>query len=305
VSISSADADGPDHVNDSENSDDLALRQLFADGFVRETVESAVRSHAALRAGSEGTPVVFVPGFTGSKEDFVRVLGPASVAGYTAVAIDQRGQFETAGRGAAELESQANYTMEALAQELLQVIEALGGRAHVVGHSFGGLVARAAAIVSSQSFASLVLMDSGPYGLTGAPRQRLEYMRSILQAGGIEAVYRAIQALAIVEPGYEPAPEALEQFLHRRFVSSSPTMLLGMGQALLEESDRTDELRDSGVRLLVLHGADEDVWLGDSQNDMARRLGAPLVVIDKAAHSPALDNPAATSQALHRFWSSD
>jgi pimeloyl-ACP methyl ester carboxylesterase len=277
-------------------------RQLFDEGFTRTTLHAG-RTFSVLRAGDDGDPVLFVPGFTGSKEDFVRVLAPTAALGYTAIAVDQRGQFETPGCEIGEAEHEADYSMRALASDLLAIMDALSGRVHVVGHSFGGLVARTAAIMTPDKFASLVLMDSGPAALTGAPRQRLEYLRPVLLANGVEVVYQAMVALAATEPGYEATPADLEEFMHRRFVTSSVTGLLGMGQSLLNEPDHTEALRASGVRTLVLHGTDEDVWLSEVQDEMAQRLNAPLIVIDKAAHSPALDNPIATIDVLKKFWS--
>jgi pimeloyl-ACP methyl ester carboxylesterase len=57
---------------------------------------------AALEAAPAGpVPVrgvgVLVPGFTGSKEDFIPLLPPIAEAGYRVIAYDQRGQYESAG----------------------------------------------------------------------------------------------------------------------------------------------------------------------------------------------------------------
>lgn len=54
--------------------------------------------------------------------------------------------------------------------------------------------------------------------------------------------------------------------------------------------------------VLVTHGDDDDAWPPSVQRKMARRLGAEYVVIPDAAHSPAVENPAATVRALLRFW---
>ncbi|MGH9252134.1 MAG: alpha/beta fold hydrolase, partial [Acidimicrobiales bacterium] len=46
---------------------------------------------AALESGSASSPTVaLVPGWTGSKEDFVALLAPLAQVGWHAVAIDQR-----------------------------------------------------------------------------------------------------------------------------------------------------------------------------------------------------------------------
>ncbi|HVF04631.1 MAG TPA: alpha/beta fold hydrolase, partial [Frankiaceae bacterium] len=96
--------------------------------------------HVALAAGDlayhdVGPPdpratAVFVPGYTGSKEDFGLVAAPIAEAGVRYVAIDQRGQFESVGP-----DDPAAYTVEGLAIELVEFVETLGdGPVHVVGH---------------------------------------------------------------------------------------------------------------------------------------------------------------------------
>ncbi len=79
-------------------------------------------------------------------------------------------------------------------------------------------------------------------------------------------------------------------------------MLQGMGDALLAEPDRVAELAAAGLPVLVLFGAGDDAWPPEAQAEMARRLGAELAVIADAAHSPAVENPAAIARALLAFW---
>ena len=43
--------------------------------------------------------VLLLHGYTGSKEDFSPILAPLAEAGYSAYALDHRGQFESRGEG--------------------------------------------------------------------------------------------------------------------------------------------------------------------------------------------------------------
>ena len=61
-----------------------------------ESVPSESSSPCSKRVRS-GPSAVFVPGWTGSKEDFVAILAPLADAGYHVVALDQKGQYETPG----------------------------------------------------------------------------------------------------------------------------------------------------------------------------------------------------------------
>ena len=266
----------------------------------RVTVELAGGPIAALRAGAAGDPaVLLVPGYTGSKEDFGPILDPIAQAGFQVSAIDLPGQYESPGPA-----DPAAYTPDALAPCLGEMAVRLGGRVHLVGHSFGGLVARAAVIADPPAFVDLVLMSSGPAALDGARRQRIEQLAPVLATGGLAAVYGAMQAADAVAPGYAEPQAALAQFLERRFLTGSPVMLQGMADALRAEPDRVAELVRTGVSCLVIHGADDDSWPPAVQAEMAQRLGAQHVVIDAAAHSPAIENASATAEALLRFWRS-
>ncbi|MDT4996129.1 MAG: hypothetical protein QOD45_197 [Pseudonocardiales bacterium] len=253
---------------------------------------------AALQTGeSTAPPVLLVPGYTGSKEDFGPLLDPLAAAGFWVTAIDLPGQFESPGPVEA-----ARYSVTELATTVLALAHHLGPRVRLLGHSFGGLVSRAAVCAEPEAFASLVLVGSGPAALQGPRRTMIERLEPVLASQGMSAVYAATQALAAAQPGYRaPSPE-LAAFLHRRFLAGSPAMLRGMGAALRAEPDRVDELAATGVPILVLYGAADDAWSPDVQATMASRLHARVAVIPDAMHSPAIDNPAATIAALLQFW---
>ncbi len=255
---------------------------------------------AALQSGpDDGAAVLLAPGFTGSKEDFAPILRPLAHAGFRVMAVDQRGQYESPGWG-----DPAAYSLTALGADLAAAADQLGDRVHLLGHSFGGLVARAAVLAYPGRFASLVLVDSGPAGIDGGRRRRIELLRPVLAERGMLGIYEEMQRIAEREPGYTPPPPRLARFLRARFLASDPAGLLGMGDALVAEPDRVDELRRAGLPLLVITGVDDDAWPPETQAQMARRLGARHAVIADAAHSPAVENPAATAQALIEFWRS-
>ena len=252
---------------------------------------------AALRAGADDAPdVLLVPGYTGSKEDFAPILDALAELGLRATAIDLPGQFESPGP-----EDPAEYTPVRLARCLLEIAALSDRPVHLVGHSFGGLVARAAVIDEPSRFADLVLMDSGPAAIEGMRRSRIDALEPALQLG-LPGLWDAMQAALATEPGYVAAPDDIATFLQKRFLGGSLAMLEGMGNAIRTEPDRVDELRATGVRMLVMHGTDDDAWPPPVQDEMARRLGVPCVVVPDAGHSPAVENPEATVAVLRDFW---
>jgi pimeloyl-ACP methyl ester carboxylesterase len=242
---------------------------------------------------------LFVPGYTGSKEDFAPLFDPLTDAGYRVVAIDQPGQFESPGP-----DSPLRYTVDWLGDVVRAVAAALGdGPVHLVGHSFGGLVGRASVLAAPTEFRSLTLLCSGPAAIAGARRERMVQLEPLLPLG-MGAVYDAVEQGARLDPMWQRASPELKAFLKKRFVASSAAGLRGMGDALGSEPDRTAELAATGVPLLVCHGEDDDAWLPPVQAEMASRLGARHEVIPRAAHSPAIENTAPTVAALVQFWAS-
>jgi pimeloyl-ACP methyl ester carboxylesterase len=251
---------------------------------------------AVLEASADAptATVLLVPGFTGSKEDFRFVLLPLAAAGLRVVAVDQRGQHDSPGPDDPEA-----YTVHALAADLLALVAALGdGPVHLVGHSFGGLVSRAAVLTDPSAFRSLVLMDSGPSALGGPRAEVLPLMKQLLDEQGLAAVWEAAQSL----PTAKPQPPEVLAFLQKRFMAGPPAALHGMGDALVSEPDRVDELRATALPTLVVFGEADDAWTPEVQRAMAGRLGCPAVVVPGSVHSPAVENPEVTVDALLRFW---
>lgn len=284
----------------------MTLHPVLADPAVRwERLEVPGGPLAVLRREPTGEvrrgTVLLVPGYTGSKEDFRLLLPPLAEAGHPVVALDQRGQFQSPGP-----DDLAAYTTAALGADLLAAIDALGGEPmHVVGHSFGGLVARAALLSRPAAFGSLTLMGSGPAGLTGPRVEILSLLRPLLLQGGMPVVVAAMDAMNAQDARYLALDASLQGFLRDRMLAASPHALLGMADALTTEPDRVAELRASGVPLLVLHGAADDAWTPALQEQMATRLGAAYAVIPDAQHSPAVENPAATAKVLLDFYGAE
>jgi len=251
-------------------------------------------------AGTGHLPVLLVPGFTGSKEDFAPVLGPLGAAGHHAIAYDQRGQYESEGPG-----DPAAYGPEPLAADLLALVDALGvGRVHLVGHSYGGIVSRAAVLADTLGrFASLTLLGSGPAAISGAGRSSVQLLAQVAGTIPQEQLWEAVLAHWVRQDD-APPPAALP-FQRERFVRGSGAAIAGMGQALLAEPDRVADLAEAsarcGVPLCVVFGADDDAWSAQVQTEMACRLGAATVELPGAGHSPAVETPEALVGALLRL----
>ncbi|HWG93389.1 MAG TPA: alpha/beta hydrolase, partial [Mycobacteriales bacterium] len=124
----------------------------------------------------------------------------------------------------------------------------------------------------------------------------------VLEQGGTTALADAVEAMGADDPRTQALPDDVRAFLRARMVASSGTALIGMAAGLTGEPDRVDALRATGVPLLVLHGEHDDAWAPALQRSMAQRLGARYVVAPDALHSPAVESPLVTAQAMTAFF---
>ena len=247
-------------------------------------------------AGAAKAPVVLVPGYTGSKEDFIAVLAPIAAAGHPALALDLRGQFESPG-----VDDPTAYDVKALAEDVLAVLATLDRPAHLVGHSFGGLVTRATTLADPGAVRSLTLMSSGPAAIPAPANANVGLLAQALPVMDLETIWVAKRQIESQTELEAPLPE-IEDWMHRRFVANHPASLLRIAEQLLTEVDSTDELAALDLPVMVLYGERDDVWPPELQAATAERLGARCVALPNVGHSPAADAPDRTVAELLAFW---
>ncbi|MEU2407620.1 alpha/beta hydrolase [Streptomyces rubiginosohelvolus] len=239
---------------------------------------------------------LLLPGYTGSKEDFVALLEPLTGAGYRVVAVDGRGQFESQGT-----DRQESYAQGELARDVLAQAAALGegpGELHLLGHSLGGQIARAAVLSDASPFRSLTLLSSGPAEVVAAQRDKVKMLSDALSVLSMDEVWQAMQVL---DPPQD-ADTGDGADLRRRWLAHNPAQLIATGAQLAAEPDRVDELAAVGLPVHVLSGERDDVWPVELFDAMARRLGARRTTIAGAEHSPNTARPQETAKALAAFW---
>lgn len=257
-----------------------------------------------MGAPTRGTALL-IPGFTGSKEDFLGLLEPLAHEDYRVVAVDGRGQYETGGP-----RDEAAYAQDELAADVLAVAEALRaeGPLHLVGHSLGGHVSRAAVFRERTPFASLTLMSSGPGAVCATQQARLKMLLGALPVMEMEDIWRAMRELDPPEAADELTPPAVAEFLHHRWLANVPEQLTATARQLLTEPDRTPELAElaaRGMPLHVLSGDSDYVWPVTLMDAMATAVGARRTVITGADHSPNAEQAQQTARALLTGWSQD
>ncbi|GAA2416742.1 alpha/beta hydrolase [Streptomyces pulveraceus] len=245
--------------------------------------------------GAVRATALLLPGYTGSKEDFMALLEPLSAAGYRTVAVDGRGQYETKGTDRQETYAQGELALDVLAQAAALDV----GTVHLLGHSLGGQIARAAVLLDAAPFRSLTLMSSGPAEVVEAQQLKVKVLGDALATLSMARVWEAMRAL---DPPEDAATDG--EALRRRWLRHQPAQLIATGRQLATEPDRVAELAAVPLPVHVLSGERDDTWPVPLLDEMARRLGAHRTRIAGAEHSPNTDRPMETAAALAAFWDS-
>ncbi len=253
---------------------------------------------AVLRTDLAGARewVVLVPGFTGSKEDFIAVLPILAEAGVGAVAFDLFGQFESDGS-----DDPRDYGLAQFAADLPDVVAIAARQAigdpHLLGHSFGGLVVQRA-VVDGLRPRSLTLLCSGPGALPPDRRAGVTDLRAALDTTTPADIWPQMPAAARTMS----APVA--DFMRRRWATHRVEHLRQVARLLLEQADLTDDVRRAtrDVDVLVAWGEADDAWPIEVQRRLAADLRARTRELAGCAHSPNVDDPRQLVGALLDSW---
>lgn len=256
--------------------------------------ELAVEVHDPPGGDPAAPLVVLAHGFPMGRWLWAGVLPAIAAAGWRAAAPDLRGFGDsTLGSGAP--------SVDAYADDLAAVLDALGARRAVVGGlSMGGYAALAFRRRHPERARALVLADTRAEADGAEARARRDALVALAAAEGGGAV-AATQVDGALGRSTRAAPARVEAF---RSLLGDPAPG-GVAAALLAMRDRPDArplLAGIDVPTLVVGGREDVLTPPSTLRGLADAVpGARLALLDGAGHASAWERPDAFAGALLAF----
>jgi pimeloyl-ACP methyl ester carboxylesterase len=238
------------------------------------------------------TPVVLSHSLASSAADLAPLAQAFASRGHRVLSFDQRGHGRSGPVGERPL------TVDRLAQDVIDVLEACGaGGAIAVGHSSGGYSLLALGSQAQEWLSRIVVVGTSPLLTSAAERLTLRYARSptLTRVQRFEPVGKAI--VRIGSFGRRPSADAVEQ-AWRSVAGCPPATRAAFVDAMLTRPDVRTDAGELGVPLVVVRGSRDLV--------VARRRAAALAAVARdgrhvevqgAGHMLPLEDPAAVVEA--------
>jgi pimeloyl-ACP methyl ester carboxylesterase len=240
-----------------------------------------------------GPAVVMVPGLGGNGA-FWQPVAQRLDGAFRVLAVDHRGA------GASD-RPEGPYTIAILARDVLAVLASAGvGRAHMVGHSTGGLVAHTLALDHPAAVDRLVISGSW-----AKPDRRFRLLfaarLALLDAGDLVAYQQLTQVLGYPTDWLEANAAALDADLAAAPVRLSPVGIHKARIRMLLDHDRSADLHQIRAPALVLAATDDVMVPAHHARELAGGIPGARLTLLKGGHFFPVVEPDGYAGAVRQF----
>jgi len=287
----------------------LAVNAIFVDGKTEKAEATVATGRILDLAGGEmqvaehgprnAPPIVLIHCFSCAM-DWWDGMVPLLARDHRVVTVD------LLGHGGSEKPG-SGYTPSNQAEVVAEALERLGvSDATVVGHSLGGSVGVALSEQSPEIVDRLTIVDMPPdnsYGNLGFIAG-LAFKPVIGEAlWQIKPDFSVRDGLEVAfAPGYD-VPDAFVEDVKRLTYTAYDSSPSGVDD-FLEEESLDQRMKATGIPLMVLMGAEEQI-VDDPQRALDQYAdgdpGTETHLIEGAGHSPNVEKPALTAKLVQRF----
>jgi pyruvate dehydrogenase E2 component (dihydrolipoamide acetyltransferase) len=242
-----------------------------------------------FRTGAGGLPIVLLHGFGGDLDNWLFLQTDLATTNSTIA-------FDLPGHGGSG-KSLKDGSAQELAAVILRALDALDvQRAHLIGHSFGAMVAASLAAADANRVASLTAI--APAGVGSEINS--EYIQGFIKAKRRSELTKIV-SLLFADPSVV-TPNMVETLLRAKRVDGAEAALLTIAAANFpgDRQKLLDPVIWSAIaaKLLVIWG-ERDAIIPSAQME---RLPANVkrILISDAGHMPHLERPAEVATAVRR-----
>jgi pimeloyl-ACP methyl ester carboxylesterase len=257
------------------------------------------RSDLAYIDRGKGVPILLVHGFP-----LDHTMWNAQIDALTEsariIAPDLRG-FGQSPLG--DVDPQRGITMEQYADELAELLEALGIREPVVlaGFSMGGYIAWQFAQKYANRLGALIQCDTRAIADSEEARAGRLKMAENVAAWGSERVAEMMGSKLFSPHALETRPKMMAEF-HSVVARTPPAAIAAAQLGMAARPDVSADLAAIELRTLVLVGELDAISPPAEMRAIADAIpDAAFVVIPNAGHMTTMENPAAVNEALTSF----
>ncbi len=268
---------------------------------------------AVRQSRDDGEPLLLLHGGPGVPDSMQTTIAPM-LPEFRCISFDQRGVGESVSRD-------GQYDLPAYLDDIEAIRNHMGiARWHVLGHSWGGLLAQACTAAYPQRVRSLALSSSSLGVGADWKRTKREAFRTNRARAGLWGTLRFFaygSGLAAPGPiGAWSMRHVMTQTWHNYFLNPrsapdpDPEWLSGCSAEAMIKTDRavSKEQPDAieGVSgyeglMLVLYGA-YDIFADATEIVRSRLPRAVQMTLEGSGHLHWLQNPSAYANALHQFY---
>lgn len=257
----------------------------------------AVLARNAVRVRGSGPKVVLIHGYGCDQsmwDAMIESLGP----GLQVITYDLTGMGSSDYH---DYDLVRHGTLRGHAEDLIEIIEAVGGPVHAVGHSVSSMVAGLAAAERPDLFTDLVMLCPSPYYINDG-----EYMGGF-ERSDIEAMVEAANqnylgwagqlASLVAGKGHRATDASLEA----RFCKNDPLISHHFAQVTFNSDNRSD-LHRIPHKTLIIDVRQDTIAPPQVIEFMLEQMpDAAHTTIDSTGHAPHMTHPAATAKLVREF----
>lgn len=255
-----------------------------------ETVEVEAGTLRFLRQGDGEQAVVLLHGFGGDLNNWLFTL-PALAAQYSTYALELPGHGgSTKVVGSGDVDSLATAVEQFLDSQAIE-------RAHLVGHSLGGLVASTVALRSPDRVRSLTLLASAGLG----QEINAGYIEGFISADNRRAL-KATLTLLFADPD-QVNRQLVDDVLKYKRIDGVTEALQAIASHLVVEGHQGEviapSLRSLDVPILVVWGAQDQIIPAAHAHEAPER--AEIHLLEGSGHSPHMEAASEVNRLFEEF----